>query len=80
MIEGKTTNDPKISRSQEVAPGLFADPVEDGHLRHGWSHENVEQLCRALRWNVEEIGIRQQPAVGHDKLMSEFLYFVATQK
>ncbi len=38
-----------------VAPGLYADPDEDGHLRHGWSYENVMQLAAIMHWKLDKI-------------------------
>jgi hypothetical protein len=80
LIEGKTTKDSKIQRSKEVSPWLYADPEENGHLRHWWSHENVTQLAETMRWNIDAIGIRKEPSPGSPNIMSEFLYFIASQK
>jgi len=39
MIEGKSIDDFKISRSKEVSPNLFLD--HDGHLRRAWDEQTV---------------------------------------
>lgn len=42
MIEGKTKDDFKISRSVEVSPNLYRD--NDGHLRRAWDEQSIHNL------------------------------------
>lgn len=43
FIEGKSTSDPKIARSEHLGNGLAVDPEEDGDLRRVWTPELLQQ-------------------------------------
>src|SRR5680860_16536 len=44
MIEGKTKDDFKISRSEEISPNLFRD--NDGHLRRAWDEQTLDGFLK----------------------------------
>jgi SAM-dependent methyltransferase len=52
FIEGKSTSDPKIARSEHLGNGLAVDPEEDGHLRRVWTPELLQNICGTLGWKA----------------------------
>lgn len=54
-IEGKGSNDPKISRSKKLGNGLAIDLHENGHLRRIWNKKFIKQLCLAMGWDILEL-------------------------
>jgi SAM-dependent methyltransferase len=59
IIEGKSTDDPKIARSTHLGNGLAVDPQENGHLRRVWTPESLGTLCTTFGWTA-----LQQEVVG----------------
>lgn len=52
FIEGKGSDDPKISRSVALGNGLAVDPVENGHVRRIWTPESAGRICSAFGWTA----------------------------
>jgi SAM-dependent methyltransferase len=63
-IEGKSPNDPKISRSVQVGHGLALDQWENGHLRRIWTPEFMEQMCLENSWEIVDLQ-EYSEAIGH---------------
>lgn len=72
MIEGKTDNDPKISKSREITPNLFID--QDGHVRRLWSEESIRQIIE--RFNLKLIEMNKTTK-NRNGVESQFINFIA---
>jgi hypothetical protein len=74
FIEGKSTNDPKIARSEHLGNGLAVDPEEDGHLRRVWTPELLKDICSTLGWKALQKSSIDEQWAGTD---ANFLRLVA---
>lgn len=75
LIEGKSTNDPKIVRSEHLGNGLAIDPEEDGHLRRVWTPELIADICTTLGWSaLEQASVKEENWAGTN---ANFLRLVA---
>ncbi len=69
-IEGKTPEDKKMARSQEIRPGLWSDPNESGHVRRLWSEESIQKLCDQNRLTIIQLS-------NHNDQFGSFIRFIA---
>ena len=76
LIEGKTTDDPKIARSRDIGGGLAVDDHENGHVRRIWTHESVAEISRAFGWTAIDVGGQREEWLNTD---ASFLRFVANK-
>lgn len=76
LIEGKSSEDPKIQRSDKLSNGLAIDPNENGHLRRVWTSESLEKICANFGWTALEMTIAQESWVHTD---ASFLRLTATK-
>lgn len=53
FIEGKTTQDLKISRSTAIDTNLLED--KDGHLRRSWNSDFIQDFCNKVGIKLIEI-------------------------
>jgi hypothetical protein len=74
FIEGKSTRDPKIARSEHLGNGLAVDPEEDGHLRRVWTPELLRDICSTLGWRALQQSSIDEQWAGTD---ANFLRLVA---
>lgn len=74
LIEGKSTSDPKIARSEHLGNGLAVDPEEDGHLRRVWTPELLQDICSTLGWRAIQQSRIDEEWAGTD---ANFLRLVA---
>jgi hypothetical protein len=74
FIEGKSTSDPKIARSEHLGNGLAVDPEEDGHVRRIWTPELLEDICTSLGWKALQQNSIDENWAGTD---ANFLRLVA---
>lgn len=72
IIQGKTKEDFKIARSMEVGKNCYEDI--DGHIRRGWSEEDIKALCQYLQLDIIEIGTSTEVLFGQE---AKFIHFVA---
>lgn len=77
FIEGKSTNDPKIARSEHIGNGLAVDPHEDGHLRRIWTPELLQDICSTLGWKAIQQSRIDEEWAGTD---ANFLRLVAKKQ
>lgn len=71
MIEGKTREDFKITRSEEVSPNLFKDV--DGHLRRSWDMATVEEMCKKFGFELVSSGYSTEEIRGQETHFFNFI-------
>ena len=71
MIEGKTSDDFKIKRSNAIAPNLVVD--FDGHIRRVWDKEYVEMVCQKFGLKLVDSGITTENIKGQETLFVHFI-------
>ncbi len=73
-IQGKTPDDFKIQRSKEVGTNLFADPVENAHLRRAWREEDILRIIDKFRLTLIEMKKTEERWWGKN---TNFIHFIA---
>jgi SAM-dependent methyltransferase len=75
FIEGKTTQDLKISRSTLIDDNLLED--KDGHLRRSWNSDFIEDFCNKI--GIKLIEISDKTEFWQDKEVN-FINFLAKKE
>ena len=72
FVQGKPKEDFKITRSAEVSKNCFEDV--DGHVRRGWSEEDIKALCYYLGLEIIEIKTTIEVILKEE---TKFIHFIA---
>lgn len=73
FIEGKASQDRKISRSRKIGQGLAVDEQENGHLRRVWDVKFVKMICAKMGWSIIKVKSNAEDWNGTEAQFLSFL-------